>query len=100
MLSRCFKRSFLVDDSILTVPILSLLHVKTQEFKAKKPVVKTVSNMLLPRFLQKLCEGDHSLEADLLTAAESKDDQWVPRQNSCNLVVIKSFKIHLSELGV
>ena len=39
--------------------------------------------MPLVRFIDKLRDGDHSLEADLLTAAEAKADSWAPRENSC-----------------
>ena len=41
------------------------------------------------RFLDRLRDGDNSLEADLLTACESRSEEWHPRDNSCNSTDIK-----------
>lgn len=41
-------------------------------------------NAAMARFLDRLAQGDLTLDADLLTACENKDESWHPRENSCN----------------
>lgn len=37
------------------------------------------------RFIGRLRSGDLSLDADLLTACENRDENWHPRMNSCDI---------------
>ena len=38
---------------------------------------------LAPRFLKPLREGDMTLEVDLSSACQAKEEKWSPRDNAC-----------------
>ena len=59
-------------------------------FGPRKSSFTCPNHLHCQRFLNRLRDGDNSLEADLLTACENRSEEWHPRDNSCNSLDIKS----------
>ncbi|CAJ1437658.1 unnamed protein product [Effrenium voratum] len=68
--------------------ILKVVSINGSVVEELASQIPNVTEVLEEKFIQRLEGGDPKLEMDLLTAVETKEEKWVPRDNVCILGIL------------